>query len=77
MPNPNDEPLIYTSLGNVPVSSLEHYVQWTQTPPVNPKEITFSEIYKDKATGEIVKQSGHVFKINGPAPLGAEQAKLA
>lgn len=65
----SDEPLIYTSKGNVPVSSLEHYVQWDDTP----EYVKFREVFKDKATGEVVKESAHVLTRKGSG-IGAEQA---
>jgi hypothetical protein len=54
-----DEPLIYTSLGNMPVSELEHYVGWE----VTAEYVKFREVYKFQ--GEIVKESAHVHALNG------------
>lgn len=64
-----DEPLIYTTKGNVPASSLEHYVAWEDTP----EYVKFREVFKDKATGEVVKENAHVLKRQGAA-MGAAQA---
>lgn len=65
------EPLIYTKYGNVPVSTLEHYVAWEDTP----EYVKFREVYKDKATGEVVKESAHVLARRG-TQMGAEQSQL-
>jgi hypothetical protein len=66
-----EEPLIWTSKGNVPVSSLEHYIAWEDTPTY----VKFREVYKDKATGEVVKESAHVLARQGEA-AGAQQTQL-
>lgn len=52
----NHEPLIYTSKGNVPVSSLTYETEWT----VNDAFIQFVERHRD-ASGEVVKESAHVY----------------
>jgi hypothetical protein len=67
---PQDEPIIFTSKGNVPESSLEQYVEWTDTP----EEVVFRWICKDKATGEVVKCSPHVLKRQGAAVGAAQQS---
>lgn len=65
----NDEPLIHTTAGNVPVSSLVYTTKWEAT-----KEyVKFIEIYcRD---GEVVRQSAHVLVTTGLV-IGAEQEKF-
>lgn len=65
------EPMVFTTKGNLPVSSLEHYVAWEDTPDY----VKFREVYKDKTTGEIVKESAHVMQRRG-TDLGAQQAHI-
>lgn len=64
-----DEPLIYTSKGNLPVASLRLETAWQDTP----EYVTFRETYY--LGDEVVKQSVHVLKRHGAAAQG-EQAKL-
>lgn len=66
-----DEPLIFTSKGNVPVSSLEYYIAWEDKPDY----VKFREVYKDKATGEVVREDAHVLARRGQE-AGAQQATL-
>jgi hypothetical protein len=54
-----DEPLIYTSKGNLPVASLKYAHSWEDTP----EQITFVEEYS--LDGEIVKRSAHVYLKKG------------
>jgi hypothetical protein len=54
------EPLIYTSKGNVPISSLTYETEWD----VNPAYIKFVERHRD-STGEVVKESAHVYDLKG------------
>lgn len=61
-----EKPLIYTTLGNVPVEELEHYVAWD----IQPDYIKFREVFM--RDGEIVKESAHVHHLKG-VQLGAEQ----
>lgn len=49
----DDEPLIYTSKGNLPVSSLDYKHQWIE----DDVAITFVEEYR--LQGELVKRSSH------------------
>lgn len=63
------EPLIYTTLGNVPIDSLEYFHAWEDTPEYT----KFIEGYK--LDGEIVKQSAHVMMKAGQH-LGIEQEKI-
>jgi len=53
------EPLIWTSRGNLPVSSLKREEGWID----NEKETTFFEQYI--LDGEIVRRSVHVFLKKG------------
>ena len=57
-----DEPLIHTTLGNVPVSTLKHKVEWT----VNDTIIHFTERYLT-ADGTCVRQDSHVYAIGAVA----------
>lgn len=70
MPDAEEIPLIYTTMGNVPISSLEHYVRWDQADDY----IKFVEIYMHQ--GVVVRESAHVL-AKTPAPIGAEQAAIA
>lgn len=67
MPDPTDTPIIFTSLGNVPIADLQHFIEWTDTPD----EVKFREVYKT-ADGVVVKESAHVLKRKGEA-LGVAQ----
>ena len=59
-----DKPLIFTTKGNLPESSLKHEVEWR----VTPEQITFIETYK--LGDEVVKQSSHVKLLIGAAAVG-------
>jgi hypothetical protein len=48
-----DEPLVYTTKGNLPISSLEYRHEWIE----DEVAITFAEEYR--LNGEIVKRSAH------------------
>ncbi len=61
-----DEPLIYTTLGNVPVSSLKHEVEWRFAEKI----IHFTERYKDQ-DGAIVRQDSHVYAFGADAESDA------
>lgn len=54
-----DEPLIYTSKGNLPVSSLKLETSWLDTP----EYVQFVERYL--LDGEVVKESAHVLARTG------------
>ena len=60
------EPLIFTTKGNVPVSSLTYQTNWD----VQDAYIKFSERYLDEA-GEVVKESAHVYDRKGVFGAGA------
>jgi len=62
----NDEPLIHTTRGNVPVASLSHAVEWRITDQL----IHFTEIYRD-ADGVIVRQDAHVYSFGASAKIDA------
>lgn len=51
-----EEPLIYTAIGNVPVSSLTYMHEWLDTP----EAMKFIERYKN-SSGVVVKESIHVY----------------
>lgn len=53
------EPLIYTSRGNLPVSSLDYETRWEDTPDY----IKFVEVYR--LDGEVVRESAHVYSKRG------------
>lgn len=55
------QPLVFTSKGNVPADTLDYHKEWLVTPDV----IKFREFYTDKATGEVVKDSVHVYLPKG------------
>lgn len=48
-----DEPLIYTTKGNIPLSSLQYTHQWLE----DDIAITFVEEYR--LSGEVVKRNAH------------------
>ena len=76
-----DEPLIYTTLGNVSTDSLDYTQEWDNhiestvsltmengalIPKVSQNGyIVFIEKYHDKKTGELVKENRHVCVFNG------------
>ena len=59
------EPLIFTTKGNVPVSTLIRAVAWE----FSPTQITVKETYTDDA-GEVVKESRDIFIL--PANMQIE-----
>ena len=63
------EPLIYTSKGNLPVSSLTYAHRWEDTD----EYIKFVETYSHQ--GELVRESAHVYKKKGLDVFG-EQVKM-
>jgi hypothetical protein len=56
-----DVPLIYTSWGNVPLDSVEIKVEWF----VEPDYIKVVEKAFDKESGELIKESAHVYSKMG------------
>ena len=54
-----DEPLIYTSKGNLPISTLQYETEWD----VSDTYIKFVERYR--LNGEIVKEGAHVYCKQG------------
>lgn len=54
------EPLIFTSKGNVPLSTLTLETEWD----LQETYIKFVERYRDE-TGEVVKESAHVYSKLG------------
>lgn len=60
-----EEPLIYTSKGNLPVASLKYEAWWDRQPDF----VKLIERYT--LDGEVVKESAHVLQLTGAA-LGAE-----
>ena len=59
MADPNEEPLIWTSKGNLPIASLKYAHSWED----QPDKIIFVEEYT--LDGEIVKRNAHVFIKKG------------
>lgn len=55
----HDEPLIYTSIGNYPVSLLDYETHWEKTDQYT----KFIETYS--LNGEIVRESAHVLAHEG------------
>ena len=53
------EPLIYTTRGNLPVSSLVYATRWEDAP----EYVKFVETYS--LDGEIVRESAHVLSKRG------------
>lgn len=53
------EPLIYTSRGNLPVSSLDYETRWEDMPDY----IKFVEVYR--LDDEVVRESAHVYSKRG------------
>lgn len=54
------EPLIWTSKGNLPISSLAYEPSWDIVPG---QYIKFVERYR--LDGEVVKESAHVYSMQG------------
>lgn len=70
MPDPTDEPLIWTTKGNVPLSSLRYETAWQHIPG---ERVVFRETHY--LGDEMVKQSVHVLKLEGLTTV-AEQGQL-
>jgi hypothetical protein len=64
-----DEPLIYTSKGNLPIASLDY----TTTAEVVNMNVVLAEEWR--LEGEIVKRAVHVVPLEG-LNIGAEQAQI-
>jgi len=62
-----DEPLIYTSKGNLPISSLRYETVWHDTKDI----MKFVERYL--LGDEVVRESAHVYVKHGFTSLMAEQ----
>lgn len=56
-----DEPLIWTTKGNLPVSELDFQTLWEDTEDY----VKCAPTYWLKSTGELVKQDCHVFAKKG------------
>jgi len=54
-----DEPLIYTSRGNLPIASLQYAVRWEDAADY----LKFVEVYT--LNGEVVRESAHVYTKRG------------
>ena len=67
-----DEPLIWTSKGNVPIAELEYTKEWQD----NEDFIIFAEAWRD-STGTVVKNNVHMYSKKGLPPLGGEQAQMS
>lgn len=63
------EPLVYTTKGNLPISTLEYFHGWEDTEDYT----KFIQGYK--LNGEVVKQEAHVRMKKGQ-DLNAEQAEI-
>lgn len=61
----NTEPLVYTTKGNLPISTLEYFHAWED------KEGYAKFIQGYKLEGEVVKQEAHVYLKKG---IGIEAA---
>lgn len=64
----NSEPLIWTTLGNVPISDLQYSTAWEDAPGY----VKFVETYEKD--GEIVKQAAHVMVKQGVSAFGEQGA---
>ena len=60
------EPLIHTTLGNVPVASLTHEIEWKLTDAT----VQLFERYRN-AEGTIVRQDAHIYAFGANAPSEA------
>ena len=54
-----DQPLVFTTMGNLPIASLEYFHSWEDAAGY----IKFVEGYK--LNGEVVKQAAHVYLKKG------------
>jgi len=66
-----NEPLIWTLYGNLPVNSLKYEHKWEDTP----EEVTFSEFWFTQE-GELVKNNCHKL-AKKQLPISGEQAAMA
>lgn len=64
----NEEPLIWTTKGNIPMKDLEYRTGWVDTEDF----ISFNEVYL--LDGEIVKSSTHAYKKQGLSLLSELQS---
>jgi hypothetical protein len=62
------EPLIFTSKGNVPIATLTYEHSWN----FSNEAVTFTEVWRDE-TGAIVKNNTHMYAIKGMPPIGGQQ----
>ena len=62
----NDEPLIWTSKGNLPISSLKYETYWHDMP----ETLKFVERYS--LGDEIVRESAHIFVKRGTHATGQQ-----
>jgi glucan biosynthesis protein len=67
----SEVPLVYTSKGNVPESTLKYQHQWIK----NDEFIQFLEYWTDE-TGEVVKNNVHVYALKGGPSIGGQQALM-
>ena len=88
----SNEPLIWTTKGNLPESELDYSQEWQNhigadvslhmkdgalIPTItHTGYIVFVETYKLKSTGEVVKQSTHVCSMAPPEFVEVEQGIL-
>lgn len=63
-----DEPLVWTTKGNVPASRLQYETAWEDTPAY----VKLVERYR--LDGEIVRESAHVLARHGTAISGEQAA---
>jgi len=64
----NEQPLIWTTKGNIPLAGLRHDTEWR----VSPEQVIFIERYW--LGDEVVKESTHVNILTGAAAIGAAGA---
>lgn len=63
----NEEPMVWTTKGNLPASQLQYSTRWEDTP----EYVKFVEIYS--LNGEVVRESAHVLARQG-ASIEGQQA---
>lgn len=64
-----DQPLVFTTKGNLPIDDLEYFHRWEDTPEYT----KFIEGYK--LDGEVIKQAAHVMLKKG-IQIGVELEKM-
>lgn len=66
------KPQIWTKYGLMPEEELDYSTGWEDTEDY----VSFSETYKKKSDGEVVRNSRHVLSKKSLAELGVQQQSL-